>query len=292
MTIGDSSPAQTATIASSTQRRPSSTRPSATRAWPCSWSASASRSASPNRSAITIASAAAASAPRLVAGDPPLDDQRQQEIAALDAVGPVPLHQPPGAGEPAAGARGLAPQGEAQPDPEGAARRAVGALVGADGALERRHELVVAAEHVGRRRELLEPAGVQLARQRREHGMRLPPRPRRAGITSRCHRGRDVHDDPSSRFSASVKRRGTAGVLALLPQRHDDELAARLVLEADVDDVAVAHVDRAALRRGARRRLARHVAGRPGARPRARRPRPARRASRARAGGSARRRGR
>ena len=131
----------------------------------------------------------------LVAGDPPLDDLRQQEIAALDAVGPVPLHQPPGAGEPAAGARGLAPQGEAQPDPERAARRAVGALVGADGALERRHELVVAAEHVRRRREQLEPPGVQLARQRREHGMRLPPRPRRAGITSRCHRGRDVHDD-------------------------------------------------------------------------------------------------
>ena len=129
-----------------------------------------------------------------VAGDLPLDDLRQEEVAALDAVGPVPLHQPPGAGEPAAGARGLAPQGEAQPDPEGAARSVVGALVGADGALERRHELVVAAEHVGGRRELLEPVGVQLARQRREHGVRLPPRPRRAGITSRCHRGRDVHD--------------------------------------------------------------------------------------------------
>ena len=63
-----------------------------------------------------------------------------------------------------------------------------------------------------------------------------------------------------------MNRRGTAGSSPSSHSVTTTQLAARPVLEADVDDVAVAHVDRAALRRGAGRRLARHVAGRPRAR--------------------------
>ena len=55
-----------------------------------------------------------------------------------------------------------------------------------------------------------------------ESSLGSPPRRRQLNPTAaRCA------------FKASVKRRGTCGVLALLPQRHDEQLAARAVLQAD-----------------------------------------------------------
>src|SRR3954452_22700500 len=55
-------------------------------------------------------------------------------------------------------------------------------------------------------------------------------------------------------------------ILARLPQRDDQQLAARAVPQAHEGDVAVAHVDRPALGRGAWRRLLADPAGGPGAR--------------------------
>ena len=73
----------------------------------------------------------------------------------------------------------------------------------------------------------------------------------------------ETHGDSQPRFKASVKRRGTAGSSPSSHSVTTTQLAARLVLQADEHDVAVAHVGAAALRRGARRRLARDAARRP-----------------------------
>ena len=109
------------------------------RMWPCSWAASANRSGSPKRSPIAAASpavaAAASRSPRRLL----LEHDRQQQVAALDAVAPSLLEQPLGAAEPAAGAARspravarLTPIQNAQRSGAAAARRrrvsAVGAL--------------------------------------------------------------------------------------------------------------------------------------------------------------------
>ena len=60
VTSGDSSPAVTATMISSRSASPSSTCPCCSRIRPCWWRAQATRSASPQRSPIAAASAAAA----------------------------------------------------------------------------------------------------------------------------------------------------------------------------------------------------------------------------------------
>jgi hypothetical protein len=61
-TIGDSSPVVTATMVSSTSRKPSSARPSLTSAWPRSISPIASRSRSAKRAPISAISTAVACA--------------------------------------------------------------------------------------------------------------------------------------------------------------------------------------------------------------------------------------
>ena len=66
---GDSSPAVTATMASSSFPKPSATSPSSISARPRSLSPSATRSGSPKRSPTPTASAAAARAAAPVAGD-------------------------------------------------------------------------------------------------------------------------------------------------------------------------------------------------------------------------------
>ena len=112
--------------------------------------------------------------------------------------------------------------------------------------------------------------------------------PPRSGRSSRAR----PHLNRGSRRFGSGDRIGEAArdgrVVALLPQRHDDELAARAVVDADVDEVRaaeVADVDGAALGR-------RPGALRPGARRRGRRSPAWRPSPRGRAGGSARPRGR
>ena len=69
VTIGDSSPAVTATIVSSSSRRPVSRSPCRISAWPCSCTTSATRSASPKRR--PIAAASAATAPAAASSPPP-----------------------------------------------------------------------------------------------------------------------------------------------------------------------------------------------------------------------------
>ena len=136
--MGDSSPAVTATIASSTRRRPSSVRPVLTRAWPCSITPIATRSRSPNRSPIAVASAAVARGV-VVAAEHVLQEDRDQQVAPLDAVPLRAREQPLPAGEPAHGGPGSSPEEQVVADPPGEARgalRLAGVEIGAMGALQ------------------------------------------------------------------------------------------------------------------------------------------------------------
>lgn len=81
-----------------------------------------------------------------------LEDPRQQQVAALDAVLAGPVEQATGAGEPAAGRPRVAATRQVDPDPEGAAtgRDDLFALdPGPVGALQHLQVLGLAAGHVG-----------------------------------------------------------------------------------------------------------------------------------------------
>jgi hypothetical protein len=88
-----------------------------------------------------------------------LKDQRKQQVAALDPLAVLALEQPLRAGKPAAGTTHLAPAGEADPDPEGAAygRKRLGSVeVGVVGALQEGEVFVLAPDHVRGRGEQLQ----------------------------------------------------------------------------------------------------------------------------------------
>jgi hypothetical protein len=116
-----------------------------------------------------------------------LEDLRQQQVAALGAVGRLLLEEALRPAEPAAPWPELAAENEAHPNPE---RIAHGGghvpLVqpGVVGALEHGHVLVVAAEQVRGAREQLEVARRERGRaiRRRETFVRLPPGPLAIGL--------------------------------------------------------------------------------------------------------------
>ncbi len=165
--MGDSSPAVTATMASSSSPRPSSTRPCWIRAQPCSCMARASRSASPKRSPISAASAAAGVRGLPITGSLMPQHHRHQQIAPLDAVFPFALYQPLGAAEPSGRAAHLSSECKVDAHPERAAHSAhrfAGVEVRVIGTLQAIQAVVVAAEHEGRRCEQLEVLRSQRSR--------------------------------------------------------------------------------------------------------------------------------
>ena len=151
-TIGDSSPAVTATIASSSSAKPSLSRPCWIRMWPCSCAASANRSESPKRSAIAAASPAVAAAPSQSPRASCSKIAGSEQVAPLDALTLVALEQPLGASEPAARAAHLATPGERDARPRtrtaSAASSRPAVEVGPVGALEEAEVVVLAADHV------------------------------------------------------------------------------------------------------------------------------------------------
>ncbi len=93
-----------------------------------------------------------------------LQQHGDQQVAALDAVAPFALQHPTRATEPAGRVARLAAQQEAEPDPERAARgppRLVGVEMPPVRLLQAPEELVAAPEHVGSGRERLEVGRVQ-----------------------------------------------------------------------------------------------------------------------------------
>ncbi len=184
--IGDSSPAVTATIASSSSERPASTSPRPTRTTPCWCTAIASRSASPKR---CPASAEAASSALVAAQE---RGQRRQ-VAALDAVAVA--QQPLGAGEPAARLGGLAAQRQEQPEPERAADGRLdraGLHMGTVRPLEHGQVLGLVAEHVGGQGQPLEIVAAELAGRRQRH-VGVLPRPSSDGLAAALHVIGGVH---------------------------------------------------------------------------------------------------
>ena len=108
LTIGESSPAVTATMASSRRPRPSATRPCLISMMPWSCAARANRSASPKRSPTATASAAGGDGRVVLAGCLVFQHGRQQQVALLDAVTTFALDQPPSPADPALGPARLA----------------------------------------------------------------------------------------------------------------------------------------------------------------------------------------
>ncbi len=166
-TIGDTSPAVTATIASSSIASPSGTRPALTSMWPWMCSASANKSASANRRAIAAASPATSPPVVEVALHLVAEDRWQAEVAALHAVRVLLADEPLRPSDPARPAPHLAGQQELHPRPERAARgeqrstRVEVALVRAPEDVDVDLE---APEHVRRGRQPLEVARLQPVR--------------------------------------------------------------------------------------------------------------------------------
>jgi hypothetical protein len=93
-----------------------------------------------------------------------LQGPRDEEVAALYAVGPLAIQQPLRAGEPAAGPPELTARGEAEADPEGTADRrqsVLGLEVQSIGALHGLPVVLLAPEHVGRDCEQLQVPGIE-----------------------------------------------------------------------------------------------------------------------------------
>jgi hypothetical protein len=181
LTIGDSSPAVIATIASSSSRRPSATCPRPDQ--------QLARVLGGEREQVGVAEALAdrhgfgAERDRgvVIARRHVGEDLRQQQEPALDAVALLALQQPLRAAEPAGRATHLAAQDEVHADPERAAHgpQSLAVIeVRLVRALERGRLVVVAPEHVGRRRELLEILGRQRIRGRERVEALLPGSPR------------------------------------------------------------------------------------------------------------------
>ena len=162
MTIGDSSPAVTATIASSSSLRPSATRPRSISRMPLVLGG--------EREQVGVAEALAdrgrlgrgGDRGLVVAGRLVLEHPRQQEVALLDAVAVLALDEPPRAlrtspprGSDRAASRLIPTQNALRAAASPSPRSSVRVM----GALERGDVLVVAPEHVGRRRQQLEVLG-------------------------------------------------------------------------------------------------------------------------------------
>ena len=134
----------------------------------------------------------------VVTGSLTLEHQRHQQIALLDAVATLTVDQPPGTAEPTRRAPHLPSEGEVDADPERAAHRAqqfAAIQVSVMGTLQAAHVLVVATEHVRRRRQQLKVPRLQRPRLIGA-GQRLvgvPPRPPRVRLTAACELVDAVH---------------------------------------------------------------------------------------------------
>jgi hypothetical protein len=94
-------------------------------------------------------------------------DQRQEQVARLDAFPSLTVEQALGAAEPAAGPAHLSALGEIDADPKGTAQgreRFTGIQVSVVGALEDAEVVLLAAEHVGSGGKQLQIRRGQLAR--------------------------------------------------------------------------------------------------------------------------------
>ena len=118
VTSGDSSPAATATMASSSSARPASTWPCSSRIRPCWWRAQAIRSASPTALADIRGSRRACVGGLALPGGELLFHEGGEQVALLGTLAAFALQQPLGTGEPAGRAAHLAAKEQAKPEPE------------------------------------------------------------------------------------------------------------------------------------------------------------------------------
>ena len=118
------------------------------------------------------------------------EDERQQQVAGLGAVGAFGFEELLGAAEPAAGAAHLTALCEVHSQPECAPQRRA-SFTGCEarliGAIEKREVLLRQPEHEGRRREPLEFGGRQCCRPIRRHELLVLRGPR--DRLSRVHAG-------------------------------------------------------------------------------------------------------
>ena len=163
VTIGESSPAVTATIASSSSPSPSFTRPPLTSTCPCCVQREREQvgvaEPLPGRGRIAREGGGGLPVPAQLV----LEGDRDQEIAALGAV-VLAFEQPVRASQPAGRGAHVSAQGQLYPDPEGAAHRSprlamLRPLVVS--AFQVAHRLVVPAEHERSRGEQLDVFGAE-----------------------------------------------------------------------------------------------------------------------------------